>query len=70
MPLLPYSPTASSTSSLSGEFTTDGTSLDTLVGSLSILTAAIFFGSNFLPVKQYDAGDGFFFQYIMKKGYL
>ena len=27
--------------------------------------AALFFGSNFAPVKRYDTGDGFFFQWVM-----
>ncbi|CAF3407333.1 unnamed protein product [Rotaria sp. Silwood1] len=33
-------------------------------GFVGCLVASIFFGSNLLPVKQFSAGDGFFFQFI------
>ena len=29
------------------------------------LIAVLFFGSNFVPVKRYDTGDGMFFQWVM-----
>ena len=35
------------------------------VGYISILLSAIFWGSNFVPVKEYPTGDGFFFQWVM-----
>lgn len=33
-------------------------------GFTGCLVASIFFGSNLLPVKQFSAGDGFFFQFV------
>lgn len=33
-------------------------------GFVGCLVASIFFGSNLLPVKQFSAGDGFFFQFV------
>lgn len=33
-------------------------------GFLGCLVATLFFGSNLVPVKQYSAGDGFFFQFV------
>lgn len=32
---------------------------------VSALVAVLCFGSNFIPVKQYDTGDGMFFQFVM-----
>ncbi|CAF1999863.1 unnamed protein product [Rotaria magnacalcarata] len=34
------------------------------VGFVGCLVASVFFGSNLLPVKQFSAGDGFFFQFV------
>ena len=34
------------------------------VGFIGCLVASIFFGSNLLPVKQFSAGDGVFFQFV------
>lgn len=33
-------------------------------GFMGCLVASVFFGSNFVPVKQYSAGDGFFYQFV------
>lgn len=33
-------------------------------GFVGCIIASIFFGSNLIPVKQYSAGDGFFFQFV------
>jgi len=38
---------------------------DAGVGFLCAAIAVAFFGSNFVPVKKYEAGDGLFFQWIM-----
>eukprot|EP00397_Hematodinium_sp_SG-2012_P036357 GEMP01039240.1.p1 GENE.GEMP01039240.1~~GEMP01039240.1.p1 ORF type:complete len:359 (+),score=51.49 GEMP01039240.1:20-1096(+) len=35
------------------------------LGYLCCFIAVLFFGSNYLPVKKFDAGDGFFFQWIL-----
>ena len=35
------------------------------VGYLAVAIAVLFFGSNFVPVKRYDTGDGMFFQWVM-----
>ena len=45
-------------------------SSDATSGYLAVVTAGFFFGSNFVPVKQYDAGNGFFFQVCMCNGVL
>lgn len=34
-------------------------------GFAACLVAGVFFGSNFIPVKQYEVGDGVFFQFVM-----
>jgi hypothetical protein len=34
------------------------------IGFIGCLVASIFFGSNLVPVKQFSAGDGFFFQLV------
>ena len=34
-------------------------------GYLSLVLAVFFFGSNFLPVKQYETSDGMFFQLVL-----
>jgi hypothetical protein len=34
------------------------------VGFIGCIVASVFFGSNLIPVKQFSAGDGFFFQFI------
>ena len=37
-------------------------------GYIAAGCAAIFFGSNFIPLKTYDMGDGMYFQMIMSIG--
>jgi hypothetical protein len=34
------------------------------VGFIGCIVASLFFGSNLVPVKQFSAGDGFFFQFV------
>ncbi|KAL5460464.1 hypothetical protein EMCRGX_G033915 [Ephydatia muelleri] len=34
-------------------------------GYLGAAVAIVFFGSNFIPVKKFDTGDGFFFQWVL-----
>jgi hypothetical protein len=34
-------------------------------GFLFLVGSSFFYGSNFLPVKQYETGDGLFFQLIL-----
>jgi glucose uptake protein GlcU len=36
-----------------------------VVGFLAVIVATLFFGSNFVPVKKYDTGDGVFFQWVL-----
>ena len=38
------------------------------VGFVAAAVAAIFFGSNYIPCKQYDMGDGMYFQFVMAVG--
>jgi hypothetical protein len=40
------------------------TPLPVWVGFIGCLVASIFFGSNLVPIKQFSAGDGFFFQFV------
>ena len=35
------------------------------LGYIGTLVAVVGFGSNFIPVKKFDTGDGLFFQWIM-----
>ena len=35
------------------------------VGYAAVLVATICFGSNFVPVKRFETGDGMFFQWVM-----
>ena len=35
------------------------------VGFVAVFVAVFFFGSNFIPVKKYDTGDGLFYQWCM-----
>jgi hypothetical protein len=34
-------------------------------GYIGLAVAVVFFGSNYLPVKQYETGDGMFFQLVL-----
>lgn len=43
---------------------TGGGSVPVWVGFIGCLVASLFFGSNFVPVKQFSAGDGVFFQFV------
>lgn len=38
------------------------------VGYVSCLVAGLFWGSNFVPVKKYNSGDGVYFQWILCSG--
>eukprot|EP00300_Choanocystis_sp_HF-7_P027415 c32519_g1_i1.p1 GENE.c32519_g1_i1~~c32519_g1_i1.p1 ORF type:complete len:347 (+),score=87.99 c32519_g1_i1:27-1043(+) len=42
--------------------------MNTLVGLVACLIAGFFFGSNFIPVKKFEVGDGAFFQWVMCVG--
>lgn len=42
--------------------------LPNYVGFLCLLSSSIFYGSNYLPVKQYETGDGMFFQLVQCLG--
>ncbi|MBN3295448.1 TM144 protein, partial [Amia calva] len=43
--------------------TTNSTEL--VYGYVSCAVSAVFFGSNFVPVKKFDTGDGMFFQWVL-----
>jgi len=38
---------------------------DIVLGLLGACIAVFFFGSNFIPVKKFETGDGFFFQWVL-----
>ncbi len=42
-----------------------GGGTSTLTGYLCALVSIIFFGSNFVPVKRFETGDGMFFQWVL-----
>ncbi|XP_014346971.1 transmembrane protein 144 [Latimeria chalumnae] len=44
---------------------TTSNSTDMIFGFTSCAVAVFFFGSNFVPVKKFDTGDGMFFQWIL-----
>jgi len=37
----------------------------TLVGYVACAISVLFFGSNFVPIKKYETGDGIFFQWVL-----
>ena len=39
-----------------------------LIGWIGIVIAVLFFGSNFIPIKKYETGDGMFFQFVVCTG--
>jgi hypothetical protein len=41
------------------------TNVPEYIGFISLSVSVVFFGSNYLPVKAYDTGDGMFFQLIL-----
>lgn len=41
---------------------------DIVLGLIGAVVAVLFFGSNFIPIKKYDTGDGFFFQWVLCVG--
>ena len=41
------------------------TTTDATTGYAAVAIAVLFFGSNFVPVKKYDTGDGMFYQWLM-----
>ena len=38
------------------------------MGYIGAIIAIIFFGTNFVPIKKFDTGDGIFFQWILCVG--
>lgn len=36
-----------------------------IINFFCLITASIFFGGNYLPVKHYETGDGYFFQLVV-----
>src|SRR5688572_2627101 len=40
------------------------TSIPTYVGYIAMAVSCFFYGSELLPVKQYETGDGVFFQWV------
>ena len=39
-----------------------------LIGWVGIAIAVLYFGSNFIPIKKYETGDGMFFQFVVCPG--
>ena len=39
-----------------------------VIGWVGIAVAVLFFGSNFIPIKKYETGDGMFFQFVVCTG--
>lgn len=38
------------------------------IGWIGVAVAVLFFGSNFIPIKKYETGDGMFFQFVVCTG--
>ncbi|KAG5285932.1 hypothetical protein AALO_G00009140 [Alosa alosa] len=59
-------PAAELSYSLLGNMTTNGTDATEMAyGFISCAVAVVFYGSNFVPVKKIDSGDGMFFQWVL-----
>jgi len=56
------------TSSPVADTSTSDTSKSPALGFIGVAFAAVGFGSNFVVIKKYDAGDGMFFQFVMCVG--
>ena len=41
---------------------------NSVLGYIGVAVAVIFFGSNFIPIKKYETGDGMFFQFVVCMG--
>ncbi|EMD48044.1 transmembrane protein, putative [Entamoeba histolytica KU27] len=59
-----------SSSSSSSMMPSDAESKNDVVGYICVLIAILFFGSNWIVVKKFPAGDGFFLQWMMLIGIL
>ncbi|XP_077989959.1 transmembrane protein 144-like [Glandiceps talaboti] len=46
--------------------TTNNTDTNDALGFIAAGIAVVFFGSNFVPVKKFESGDGMFFQWILE----
>lgn len=51
--------------SLANSTSSNSTTLPAYSGFLFLIGSSFFYGSNYLPVKQYETGDGMFFQLIL-----
>jgi hypothetical protein len=56
----PFSPTTSTHS--------NSDSVPSFVGYIALSISVLFLGSNYLPVKAFETGDGMFFQLILTSG--
>ena len=41
---------------------------NSIIGYIGVAVAVLFFGSNFIPIKKYETGDGVFFQFVVCMG--
>ena len=46
----------------------EGNKLPVFVGFLFLIGSSVLYGSNYVPVKQFETGDGMFFQLILCLG--
>lgn len=53
---------------LESSLTSGNQTLPEYVGFLTLFTSLILYGSNYVPVKQYETGDGMFFQFFICTG--
>ncbi|XP_029644145.1 transmembrane protein 144-like isoform X1 [Octopus sinensis] len=51
-----------------GANNTSNTNFSVSAGYISSAISVIFYGSNFVPVKQFETGDGMFFQWVLSSG--
>jgi hypothetical protein len=62
--------TSTLTSTLLSTTTTQAASeaVPAYIGYIALTISILFFGSNYLPVKQFETGDGMFFQLMLTTG--
>ncbi|KAL8587620.1 hypothetical protein ACOMHN_045309 [Nucella lapillus] len=60
--------TVTSFETTTANVTSDNTTYPEYVGFITAGVAVVFFGSNFVPVKKFETGDGMFFQWMLCAG--
>ncbi|KAL8576337.1 hypothetical protein ACOMHN_048904 [Nucella lapillus] len=67
---LQYSGASGKPNTTDGPHPSGGDTYPSYVGFIATAVAVLFYGSNFVPIKKYETGDGVFFQWILCIGIL